>query len=279
MKNKLYWGLGILIVLLIGAFVFVMVNEYAENDQIEAESKETENLADSNNHREAENRPPPPGKSFEGGGHWHGDEWHDAPHEPTEQAVQPIVKTIESDQAKKDKPLGYICPFCNCNHDELTLEEAKQCRRDYEAGYLAKYGVNPPPVGAKWRHFFDKNGNAHVLYPGEVTVINVDTKIGFAPTKEQFDRYQQLKQNHRNAVREKRHTDAKTIAEEIRQLKAQAQGKIPVGAFVLLDADISMSKERQKELQIQAAYKAQRDAYIEMGLTHIMPNHLRNIQY
>ncbi|MDE0636170.1 MAG: hypothetical protein OXI43_10025 [Candidatus Poribacteria bacterium] len=22
----------------------------------------------------------PPGKSFEGGGHWHGDEWHDAPH-------------------------------------------------------------------------------------------------------------------------------------------------------------------------------------------------------
>ena len=33
MRNKLYLGLGILIVLLIGAFVFLMVNEHAENDQ------------------------------------------------------------------------------------------------------------------------------------------------------------------------------------------------------------------------------------------------------
>ncbi len=30
MNNKFYWGIGILIVLLIGAFVFLMVNEYAE---------------------------------------------------------------------------------------------------------------------------------------------------------------------------------------------------------------------------------------------------------
>ncbi len=120
MRNKLYWGLGILIVLLIGVFVFVMVNEYAENDQIEAESKEAENLADSINRRKAENRPPPPGKSFEGGGHWHGDEWHDAPHEPTEQVVQPIVKT-----KKYDKPLTYDAELLKNNPVEAMIREAK----------------------------------------------------------------------------------------------------------------------------------------------------------
>ena len=120
MSNKLYWGLGILIVLLIGAFVFVIVNEYAENDQIEAESKEAENLADNINRRKAENRPPPPGKSFEGGGHWHGDEWHDAPHEPTEQAVQPIVKI-----KKYDKPLTYDAELLKNNPVEALIRELK----------------------------------------------------------------------------------------------------------------------------------------------------------
>ncbi|MXV78509.1 hypothetical protein F4001_09155 [Candidatus Poribacteria bacterium] len=46
MRYKLYWGLGILIVLLIGAFTFVMVNEHAEDLQFESELKEAQELAD-----------------------------------------------------------------------------------------------------------------------------------------------------------------------------------------------------------------------------------------
>ncbi|MXV77752.1 hypothetical protein F4X73_15150 [Candidatus Poribacteria bacterium] len=48
MRNKVYWGLGVLIVLFIGAFVLVMVNEYAENEQLEADAKKAQEQADRN---------------------------------------------------------------------------------------------------------------------------------------------------------------------------------------------------------------------------------------
>lgn len=48
MRNKVYWGLGVLIILLIGAFVLVMVNQYAENDQLEADAKKAQEQADRN---------------------------------------------------------------------------------------------------------------------------------------------------------------------------------------------------------------------------------------
>ncbi|MDE0554995.1 MAG: hypothetical protein OXI24_12300 [Candidatus Poribacteria bacterium] len=48
MRNKVYWGLGVLIVLFIGVFVLVMVNEYAENDQLEADAKKAQQQADQN---------------------------------------------------------------------------------------------------------------------------------------------------------------------------------------------------------------------------------------
>lgn len=48
MRNKVYWGLGVLIVLFIGVFVLVMVNEYAENDQLEADAKKAQEQADRN---------------------------------------------------------------------------------------------------------------------------------------------------------------------------------------------------------------------------------------
>ena len=35
MRNKLYWGLGILIVLLIGAFSFVYVKDQSEIQQLQ----------------------------------------------------------------------------------------------------------------------------------------------------------------------------------------------------------------------------------------------------
>lgn len=146
MRNKLYWGLGILIVLLIGVSVPVIVKEYAKIQQLETDLKEARELAESINHSKSENRPPPPGKSFEGGGHWHGDEWHDAPHEPTEEIAQPVVKTI-----KYDKPLTYDEELFKKNPVQALIREAKAREHwaaelippfppdDLEAQELARY--------------------------------------------------------------------------------------------------------------------------------------------
>ena len=55
MSNKLYWGLGILIVLLIGAFVFVMDKNQIAKDQSENRQLETD-LAEGQKKSEAHNR-------------------------------------------------------------------------------------------------------------------------------------------------------------------------------------------------------------------------------
>lgn len=58
MRNKVYWGLGVLIVLLIGAFVLVMVNEYAENDQLESDAKKAQEQADRNKQQKTSDKNP-----------------------------------------------------------------------------------------------------------------------------------------------------------------------------------------------------------------------------
>ncbi len=55
MKKKLYWGLGILIVLLIGAFVFVMVKDQSKIQQLETELVEVQKESDE--HNKAANTP------------------------------------------------------------------------------------------------------------------------------------------------------------------------------------------------------------------------------
>ena len=78
MRYKLYGGLGILIVLFIGAFTFVMVNQLAKNKQLEAELKEAKELANQINERKtAENNPPVAREGFKMV--QHDDHWHEVP--------------------------------------------------------------------------------------------------------------------------------------------------------------------------------------------------------
>ncbi len=84
MRYKLYWGLGIFIVLLIGAFTFVIVNEVEKNKQLEADLAEAQKKLEA--HNKAENTPtvveisdvkPPDEPGFK----WvrHGDHWDKVP--------------------------------------------------------------------------------------------------------------------------------------------------------------------------------------------------------
>ena len=98
MRNKVYWGLGILIVLLIGAFVLIMVNEYAENRQLEADAKRSQEQADRIEQlKNLKDNPPPaePGYKWV----WHHNHWDKIPNKiPIAEAenttpVVPLPKT------------------------------------------------------------------------------------------------------------------------------------------------------------------------------------------
>ena len=72
MNKKLYWGLGVLFILIIGGFVFLLVQQKAELAKYEADyALPTEKVAENENNKKTPQN-----------GHWHGDEWHDEPHEP-----------------------------------------------------------------------------------------------------------------------------------------------------------------------------------------------------
>ena len=96
MKNKLFWGLGILIVLLIGAFVFVYVKDQSEIRQLESDLVEAQKKLEA--HNKAANTPkvvdisdvkPPPA---EPGFKWvrHGNHWDKIPVEQRETTVEPV---------------------------------------------------------------------------------------------------------------------------------------------------------------------------------------------
>lgn len=57
MRNKVYWGLGVLIVLFLCAFVLMMVNEYAEIKQLETDAKKAKDKVN------PINQPKPSGKN------------------------------------------------------------------------------------------------------------------------------------------------------------------------------------------------------------------------
>ena len=96
MRNKLFWGLGILIVLLIGTFVFVMVKDQSEIRQLETDLADVQKKSEI--HNEAANTPkeedisdvkPPPA---EPGFKWvrHGDHWDKIPVGQREKIVEPV---------------------------------------------------------------------------------------------------------------------------------------------------------------------------------------------
>ncbi len=139
MRNKLYWGLGILIVLLIGAFVFMMVNTQSEIRQLAADLAKAQKKLEA--HNKAANSPnvvdisdvkPPPA---EPGFKWvrHGDHWDKIPVEQRETTVEPVKPMYTG-------PLTY--------HEELLEThpvEALRLQQEERGHWSAKWVPPFPP--------------------------------------------------------------------------------------------------------------------------------------
>ncbi len=133
MKRTLYWGLAILILLLITAGVFLLTQRNTDtkpNVVFEPPSdKVIQQIRDGIAERNAQDvvKPPPPGKTFEGGGHWHGDVWHDAPHTPSD--LQPIPSVDGPVKANADSMSD---PSTKLTH---WLRQYKKWAREYEKAH------------------------------------------------------------------------------------------------------------------------------------------------
>lgn len=164
MRYKLYWGLGIFIVLLIGAFTFVIVNEVEKNKQLEADLVEAQKKLEA--HNKAENTPtvveisdvkPPDEPGFK----WvrHGDHWDKVPVEQREVPHQTPASeeiALETSVLKSDLPDELPTNFptdaelqkmnsMDIHHlIKLYKKEIKTLRKtDYDASVRLSHAVIP----------------------------------------------------------------------------------------------------------------------------------------
>ena len=127
MNKKLYWGLGVLFILIIGGFVFLLVQQKAELNEWEADAAKDKKLTTAEKPPLVENKPPPPVPGYE----WvqHGDHYDKVP--IAEANETPVKKTY-------DKPLTYDEELFRTNPvKSLSLE--MEARGHWGAGYIPPF--------------------------------------------------------------------------------------------------------------------------------------------
>ena len=247
MGNKLYWGLGVFLVLFIGFFVFLMVKNQSENRDLMDQLAEMEQLTGQIKEREAlKNNPPAAREGYKMV--WHDDHWHEVP--------------IDAPDAWDDN-----------TQSPMTKKTETTERLGYFARIYKKYGVEPPPPGYAYRMSdpgvlkLDEKGDP-ILYKKGEPIFDIGKGIGFAPTYEQYKRYEQLIQLWTAAQHAGANNKADQYRAEIDQLEAAAQGEIPV-----VTSTLAVPKHLYESAEAEANRKASqimKQAYIDFGLGYMV---------
>ena len=134
MKNRTYWALGVLVLLIIFGICYVIGNRFSEPEQTEVSPSETEQL-------EVQARPklPPLGENY-ATGHWEGDVWHrTAPPEPDTVMHEGKAMTLrELLRAARGKSWEEEVAILN----RIIAEAPYSKTAFYARSYLAKYDEN-----------------------------------------------------------------------------------------------------------------------------------------
>ena len=138
MNKKLYWGLGVLFILIIGGFVFLLVQQKAELNEWEADAaKDKKKLVTAETPPIVKNKPPPPEPGYE----WvqHGDHYDKVPiSDPNE---TPVKKTY-------DKPLTYDAELLETNPVKALRLQAEE-RGHWSAEWIPPF----PPDDTEAQEF------------------------------------------------------------------------------------------------------------------------------
>ena len=128
MYRKLYWGLGVFLVLFIGFFVFVMVKNQSENRELMDQLAEMEKLTVQIKEREAVKNEPPVAKE----GYKmvpHGDHWHEVPIDapdvwPSEQVDVSVPILVPKAPIEYTGPLTFHAELLKSHPVEAVRQQA-----------------------------------------------------------------------------------------------------------------------------------------------------------
>ena len=256
MTRKIYWGLAILIVLLIGVSVFLLMQNTDTEPKVIINDVSEEQLDDIRKqiHSQIKSTPKPPDEpGFKWV--WHQNHWDKVKIDEVVSKTPVVQEKTPIREGENGSPNQYVKP--GSYHDRL----------------YKKYGVDPPPLGYDYRRSdpwvlkLDENGNP-ILYKIGEAVFDVHKVPGFAPTYEQYQQYKELIRKRDHERRTGNDAAADQFNAEIYQLKSKAQGLIPiVGSSLGVPTHLAKSA---LEAEDRRASEILRQAYIDMGLGHMV---------
>ena len=304
MRNIVYWGLGVLIVLFLCAFVLVMVNQHAENQQLEADLAEAQKKLEA--HNKAEDTPqvvdisdvkPPDEPGFK----WvrHGDHWDKVPvnapskqgnatplnteaYGITRQGTRYLKNPAWADRAEAHTiPIGpplEIDWYTWANLDTwFPLDWYDP--RTWEA-YRNFWGFDRPHVNpdgtVPWRTVLDNWGTPLQQFRDVSLVVKYSKRIGFRPTPEQFAKHQALVVHYADAQALGDTTTAESLRSQIVKLEASAQGELPNpnSYFSTLYGDPypdweSLSDDERRRINKEQEAVGIKNLYKRLGIEHL----------
>ena len=244
-SNRLFIGALAFFIFCVAGSLLYMHHENQKGAEYDAETQDR--VAQWNAKQNQQSPAEAPVGDTSQGGHFHADgTWHGTPHPPPPPG-EPLQKATQKQPRQPS----------------IT-----------EKQFYASLGLEPPPEGFYYRVYtdntpvLDENGEPRLFSYYEPS-YNVFTRIGFAPTREQYERYQQLEHGLRFAQDQGDTTEVARLEAEIKRLKANAQGELP---------DFTSSVMAPTSLYNTAAYQAEirrRDKemrahlYREWGLGHL----------
>lgn len=200
------------------------------------------------------------------GGHWHGDEWHAEPH--TAHAAE---DETTAQQAKPNKNLSSAKELKNPTPEQIAA---------MDQSFYGSLGLEVPPPGYHyiwegdtddWVVSRDENGNPIMMRKDE-PYVEISTTIGFAPTREQWDRYQQLLRARDLAFINDDDAEYQQLTYEMEQLEAEAQGELPSFASTwIIDAPEGVDIEDREEEMHRKVDEIVRQTYRDWGLEYLLP--------
>ena len=200
------------------------------------------------------------------GGHFHADgTFHAQPHETGAHAANPDSSA---------DPFANTIPI----YDSATMRRLEIEKRN--AFYKERFGLGPPP-----------EGYGYLLIDGNEVVLNLDgtpvlqqmelpdgTRMeyeielheGFAPTREQWEHYQQLKQDREVALHRENRAEAARIQTQITQIEETARGLGPFGGsgswMIPTHLDTPAYRARLNKMEKELKNKA----LIHMGMEYLI---------
>ncbi len=247
MSKKLYWGLGVLI-LLLGAFVFMMVREGAEIQELETELAETEEFVKWWKERNAT-----PGSAA-------------AADKQVDVAADKQVDVKMPDKPPADMQIGKTL-----NLSQLSPEEMQQI---FDLFYIER-GLDPPPPGYQYRWkdidvpLLDENGKPVLHKVGE-PIVEIETAKAFSPTAEEYEMLKALDIEAGSQRVLGNTAKAEQLEAEYYELYSEVMRERPVASTIIWVATTS-EKESDPDKPNRIVKEKLRSALIDQGFSHLIP--------